>query len=344
MRLFRKIVMPIVWAAIFATIAVSLAVMAFGSDPKAPESGLKPTGKIPAANTGVSRGTVENALVLHGTIAVDPPVEAKAIHDGTINHFFFPVGAKVKVGDPLFQVKSEETDPGSVDSEDAPKPKIRYYTAYAAKGGKISGFAKEIGDEVTKGDIVGTIAQSTFRAKGSISPIDQYRLLHKPGSATVTISDGPAPFKCTDLTIGDTVSTDTTSGSEGTGQSGVDIQGDPSQGDGSGQGSGGAQVSCRVPDDVRVFDGLEMTLSIDAGRAEDVLVVPVTAVRGLIDKGSVWVLAGGKPVERKVTLGLSDGQVVEVKKGLKEGENILEFVPGGTQNGNAEEGFSGVGG
>jgi multidrug efflux pump subunit AcrA (membrane-fusion protein) len=77
-----------------------------------------------------------------------------------------------------------------------------------------------------------------------------------------------------------------------------------------------------------VFDGLSMTMSIDAGRAEDVLVVPITAVRGLVGTGTVWVLENGEPAERRVRLGLSDGQVVEIRKGLKEGEEILEFVPG----------------
>ena len=71
---------------------------------------------------------------------------------------------------------------------------------------------------------------------------------------------------------------------------------------------------------------------IDAGTAADVLVVPVTAVRGLVGSGTVWVTGTGDPVQREVRLGVSDGSVVQVKKGLKEGEGILEFVPGGSQD------------
>lgn len=325
MRVFRKVVMPVVWAAIFATIAVSLAVMAFGSDPKPAESGLKPTGKIPVTNAGVSRGTVENTLKLKGTITVDSPVPVKADHDGVINHFFVPAGAKVKAGDNLFQVKTQD-DPApddSGDGKDAPKPVVHYYTAVATKSGKIS-FSKALGDEVAKGDAVGSIRRDTYKATGTISPVDQYRLLDKPESAKVTIAGGPAPFNCGDLTVGDTVSPEASSDSDNGDSGGFSPQRDPS----GGEDSGGATISCRVPDDVKVFDGLSMTMSIDAGRAEDVLVVPVTAVRGLVGKGSVWVLQDGKPVETPVSLGLSDGKVVEVKKGLKEGDNILEFVPG----------------
>ena len=329
MRVFRKVVLPVAWVAIFSTIAVSLAVMAFGSDdPEPPRSGLTPTGQIPVSNSGVSRGTVENTLTLQGTIQVDPPVMAKADHDGVVNHFFFPVGAKVKVGEPVFQIKSEEVSEGG--DEDHAKPKVRYYNVLAAKAGRISGFSKELEDPVSKGDAVATIRLDTFRATGSIDPVDQYRLLKMPRSAQVSITGGPKPFACGELAIGDP-STDTGSGTDAASGEGDDVQpsgySGPGDGEGGGEG-GGASITCRVPEDIRVFDGLNMTMSINAGRAEDVLVVPITAVRGLVGTGTVWVLKDGEPTERRVKLGLSDGQVVEIRKGLKEGEEILEFVPG----------------
>ena len=329
MRVFRKVVLPVAWVAIFSTIAISLAVMAFGSDdPEPARSGLKPTGQIPVSNAGVSRRTVENMLTLQGTIQVDPPVTAKADHDGVVNHFFFPAGAKVKVGEPIFQIKSEEAAGG--DDEDEAKPKVRYYNVLASRSGRISGFSKELEDPVTKGDAVATIRLDTFRATGLIDPVDQYRLLKMPRSAQVSITGGPKPFDCGELAIGDP-SASTGSGDAGT-DDGDDMQpsaySGPGEGEGGGDGGGGASITCRVPEDVRVFDGLNMTMSINAGRAEDVLVVPITAVRGLVGTGTVWVLEDGEPTQRRVRLGLSDGQVVEIRKGLKEGEEILEFVPG----------------
>ena len=330
MRVFRKVVLPVAWVAIFATIAVSLAVMAFGNDdPEPPRSGLTPTGKIPVSNAGVSRGTIENTLTLRGTIEVDAPVTAKADHDGVVNYFFLPVGAKVKVGEPIFQLKSEETEAPTGDDEEAEaKPHVRYHNVLATKAGRIASYAKELDDPVTKGDAVATVRLDTYRATGSIKPVDQYRLLHMPRSARITITGGPKPFSCGDLTIGDSTTSTTDSGA------GADIEGqiDPNgfcgpEGEG-GEGGGGASVTCRVPEDVRVFDGLTMSMSINAGRAEDVLVVPITAVRGLVGTGTVWVVANGEPTPRRVRLGLSDGQNVEIRKGLKEGEEILEFVPG----------------
>lgn len=331
-RVFRKVVLPVVWAVIFGTIAVSLAVMAFDSPPKPTGSGVQPTGAIPASNTVVGRDTVKNTLELQGTIVVDPAVPAKATRDGVINHFFVPVGAKVAEGDLLFQIKYEDgpsgeepEDDDSSDKKSPPRPAYKYVNTVAPRDGKVASYAKELGDDVTKGDAVASVQQLSFRATGSISPIDQYRLVDMPEAATVTISGGPAPFECDDLALG------------GAAPAATDNEVDPAeepqfQGAGMDGGApeGGVSISCRVPDDVTVFDGLPMGMVIDAGTAEDVLVVPVTAVRGLVGSGTVWVTDAGDPVQREVRLGVSDGSVVQVKKGLKEGENILEFVPGGS--------------
>ncbi len=57
--------------------------------------------------------------------------------------------------------------------------------------------------------------------------------------------------------------------------------------------------------------------------------MPVTAVLGRVEQGKVWVVGtDGEPEERAVTLGLTDGSVVQVTEGLAEGDEVLEFVPG----------------
>lgn len=333
MRVFRKVVLPAVWATIFASIAVSLAVMAFDSPPRPPGSGVLPTGAIPVSSTIVGRATVANTLQLQGTIVVDPDLPAKALRDGVVNHFFVPVGAKVAEGDLLFQVKYADspTDETSGDSDDTSskkspsKPAYKYVNTVAARDGQVADFAKELGDDVAKGDIVATVQQLSFRVQASIPPIDQYRLLDLPETATITINGGPAPFDCEDLQLGRAAPASTSPSDDF-----VDPAEEPRfQG---GESAGGVGISCRVPGDVKVFDGLPIGMLIDAGTAADVLVVPVTAVRGLVGSGTVWVTGTGDPVQREVRLGVSDGSVVQVKKGLKEGEGILEFVPGGSQD------------
>ena len=70
-------------------------------------------------------------------------------------------------------------------------------------------------------------------------------------------------------------------------------------------------------------------MTIAGGRAENVLVVPTTAVRGAAQSGTVWVMsADGATEERPVALGLTDGTQVQITQGLAEGDEILEFAPG----------------
>jgi multidrug efflux pump subunit AcrA (membrane-fusion protein) len=91
---------------------------------------------------------------------------------------------------------------------------------------------------------------------------------------------------------------------------------------------GGTTARCAVPPGTAVFAGMGATMAIQAGLAENVLVVPVTAVQGSVQTGNVWVVGeDGEPVERPVTLGLTDGEMIEIKEGLAEGEQILQFVP-----------------
>jgi multidrug efflux pump subunit AcrA (membrane-fusion protein) len=96
-----------------------------------------------------------------------------------------------------------------------------------------------------------------------------------------------------------------------------------------GGGESATSVTCRVPDRVVVFDGLTMSMAIPAGSAKGVLVVPVTAVRGLLARGKVWVVGPeGAPKPRNVELGITDGKQIEVLSGLAEGDQVLRYVPG----------------
>ncbi len=103
----------------------------------------------------------------------------------------------------------------------AAKPQVHYYNVLATKAGRISGFPKELDDPVTKGDAVATVRLDTFRATGSIKPVDQYRLLKMPRSAKVSITGGPKPFACGDLAIGDP-STDTAADTPANDEEGID--------------------------------------------------------------------------------------------------------------------------
>ena len=69
--------------------------------------------------------------------------------------------------------------------------------------------------------------------------------------------------------------------------------------------------------------------------------MPISAVEGRYQSGSVYLPTSDptKPEKRAVTLGITDGKMVEVKEGLTEGEEILEFTP--TSNKDNQDGQTG---
>jgi HlyD family secretion protein len=64
------------------------------------------------------------------------------------------------------------------------------------------------------------------------------------------------------------------------------------------------------------------------------------SARGAADGGQqrVWVLQDGKPVERMVRTGLSDGQKTEVLEGLKEGDAVIIGLATGSRGGSGPSG------
>jgi len=175
--------------------------------------------------------------------------------------------------------------------------------------GTLSSLTALVGQVFAVGDAVGQVAPPTFHVSGSLAAEQLYRLTVQPTEAQVTITGGPAPFTCTALTI-------TTPLAGGDGQSGEGA-------------TAGPTVSCAIPADVTVFAGLTAKVTISGGVAQNVLVVPTTAVEGIASAGNVYfVLPDGSTELRPVVLGLNDGKNVEVKEGLAEGDLILQFVPG----------------
>ncbi|MCD9154701.1 efflux RND transporter periplasmic adaptor subunit [Aeromicrobium duanguangcaii] len=329
-RTFRRFVLPIAWLLIGATIAVSLAVLAFGGGATGAEGTESPTAVSLSPTIAVERATLENSLEIDGTIVIDPAVPVKTSVDGTLTHVHVPNGARVSKGDPLFEVRTVvEPAVATEDEDDEPAaPVVRFVAVTAPVSGRLAGFTGKVGDEVTGDTATARIKRSTFTARGTVPVVDRYRLMDAPDEAKVTIDGGPEPFTCTDLQIAD---------------EGVEGAGVPTEEGEEPESSSAAEVVCDVPEDVTVFDGLELSMQIDAGSAQDALVVPVTAVRGLLERGTVWVVDdSGEQTERRVRLGVNDGKSVEILKGLKEGAQILQYVPGSPTDGNDGESEAGV--
>jgi multidrug efflux pump subunit AcrA (membrane-fusion protein) len=253
----------------------------------------------------VAIGTIQNDVTMSGTVAADAAIPIKATLTGEVRKVLATPGQWVDAGTELLTLRAETMNPDggtSIDTE----------TVVAPTAGVLVNFAALVGQAFSVGDDVGKVAPPTFSVSGTLAPEQQYRLLNQPTEAQVTITGGPAPFTCTGLTISSATSSGSGSGS----------------GDGS-DGSGTTTVRCAIPADVKVFSGLTAQLVIAGGVAENVLIVPVTAVEGSAETGNVYIVKPDGSTESKpVTLGLNDGINVEVKDGLVEGDLVLQFIPG----------------
>lgn len=307
MSVARKWVFPIAGLVVAAAIAVALVKLAFFGTSEAGAGGEQPTGGFVDPQVPVMIGTVSNDVVLSGTVKADDAVAVKSPLDGTITSVEVAVGSVVAAGQQIGIVKGVNSAGRAVT-----------VGIGAPVGGTISALSIVPNQQSQAGAVIAQIAPPGFYVTASVQPTDRYRLTGAPTEGTVTVTGGPAPFTCTNLTV------TTPLAGAGTGDSGDDGSGEPGAGS-------GTTARCVVPADVTVFPDLIAQLTISAGVAENVLIVPVTSVLGAAESGVVYVVINpetGETEERPVALGLSDGINVEVVDGLEEGELVMQFVPG----------------
>lgn len=317
----RKWVLPIIRIVIFAAIAAALVKLAFfGGFGAANSDSAVPSGAVADPTIQVETGSIANDVVLDATVQADPAVPVRATLAGEIRKVLVTAGQAVDASTSVLTIRSETPNPdGSIA--------YRTVTVTAGAAGVLSSLPVLVGQSVSIGDTVAQVAPASFSVVATLPAAQQYRLLNKPAEAKTAISGGPAPFTCTGLTI----TTPLAGSDSGGGASGSDGSGGGSGGSGNGSSAGGtAIVRCTVPAGVTVFSGLAAKLTIDGGKADEVLVVPTTAVDGAAGSGTVYLpsSSGGKPAKQAVTLGLTDGVNVQITGGLKKGDTILQFVPG----------------
>ncbi|WP_104523252.1 efflux RND transporter periplasmic adaptor subunit [Blastococcus atacamensis] len=320
----RTLVFPALRLLVWGVIAAALVVLAFrgGGETDTVAGPGAPMVDLSTPTMPVARGTVANTVTVSGTVVADDAVTIKATAVGTVRRIVAGQGKTVAAGQALVEIRVEEQFPPTpgTDAEGNPTvtprpPKVRTVTVPAPTGGTVSSMDALVDQVVSVGDKIGEIAPGTLSVTATLTQSEQFRLLAPPSTAEVTVEGGPAPFTCTGLTLG---AAPTAAG------------GDPGAGGGypGPQPSGGTTARCAVPGGTTVFAGMAATVAVNAGTAENVLVVPITAVQGSVQQGNVWVVGeDGTEEERPVVLGLSDGDQIEVREGLTEGEQVLQFIP-----------------
>ncbi|ROQ15736.1 hypothetical protein EDF54_0603 [Rathayibacter sp. PhB93] len=319
----RRWVFPILWLVVIGAVAVALVKIAFFPDGSAEADPTVPTGELTEPTVVVGRGTVTNDLTLQGTVAADPAVPVKATAVGTVDDVYITQGATVASGDLIYDIRVETVrDPVETTGADGlvtvtqPPPSVRFERVYAPAAGVLSALGVIHDQAVAVGEVTGQVAPPTYAVTGSIDAEQLYRIQNRPTEAQIAVTGGPAAFTCTGLTITTPLAGEGETPAGETGGTGA-------------TGGSGTSFRCQVPGEVTVFPGLAATVTLAGGLAENVLVVPTTAVEGTAESGVVYRLAeDGSTEEVPVTLGLTDGISIEVTGGVDEGAEILQFVPG----------------
>jgi len=301
---WRTWVLPVLKLAVAAAIAIALMKLAFfpSAEPAIADEAF-PGAVFEEPTAAVERGSIENAVSIQGTVVPVEAVPVRSTRAGTVARVDVADGQQVAAGDVLYTVRVE-TQPQPAADGTIGAPTVRIHSVTSPAAGTLTGFALLVDQSVDIATETGAVQPPQHLVRAPVGAAEQYRLTSQPETATVTIAGGPAPFECSGVAIaqptGETASTGT-----------------------------GATLSCAVPDDVRVFVGLAATIELVAGSAADVLLLPTTAVLGSADSGLVYrPSATGEPEEVRIELGLTDGARVEVRSGLAEGDQVLQFVPG----------------
>ncbi|WP_304451725.1 peptidase M23 [Nocardiopsis sp. YSL2] len=276
------------------------------------DQGALDVGGVPVE---VEMGSVDSLMVLDATVRAEPGEDVVARNGGTVTRVWVSDGSLVDSGAPVLNVAVPDAAAGG--GEDGEGSGTREVSLYAPAEGRVSGLEDlRVGDVLEPGAVAANVAPDEFLAVASVPANDLYRFYEDPHDIMLEITEGPPAAECEFLSLG--AAEGGASGGEGAGAGE----------EGGGGGGGSTELSCRVPSDLRVFEGVTGKMSIATGGAENVLVIPVTAVRGTSESGEVIVVAsdGGEEV-REVELGVSDGSSVEVVSGLSVGDQVLDPIP-----------------
>jgi len=303
--------------------------------------GLEPRGTV-LTTVQPTRQDLTNTISLNGKVEIDPVFGIVAPVSGEIRYVNRQPSVKPAT-EPLWV--------GSVWRDGAPN------RVYIPTGSTFAG--RLMGDhaDVTAGMPVASAKHAGYGIVAEIDSAQAYRISGSVQTVRGQIKNGPGPFPCKALgtiaalpagTIPEPPPTTNPSAPPTTGAPQA-VAGDPSTGGSAGGSADGSDATgmrlvCTAPDTVKLINGAAVTLDVVTAKAAHALVLPVEAVAGVQGKGKVDIV--GPDRTRKtvdVTLGITDGKVIEIRKGLKGDETIA--IPGPdlpTAAPNADQGGSGA--
>jgi hypothetical protein len=274
-----------------------------------------------------TRQDLTNSVSLSGTVTMNPVFGLVAPVAGQMRY----LDVKAPTSTP-----TKPTRIGSVWAGGKPNP------VEVPAGSTFAGRLVDDKSSVTVGMPVASAKLAGYGIVADISSDKAYQIADGLTGIQAQIKNGPGPFPCAVLgtiaalpagTIPAPPPADPPAEEPQAGQSGApaappaDSPEQPEQETPEGSASSGLRLVCTAPPETKLINGAAATLKIVTQTAANALVVPVEAVAGGQGKGTVEVVKDDGTTQLvEVELGLTDGQVIEVRSGLT-GEEKLS-VPG----------------
>jgi hypothetical protein len=208
-------------------------------------------------------------------------------------------------------------------------------TVKVPAGATFAGRLVDDGSTVVKGMPIVSAKYAGYGITADIDGAQAYRLADKLGTVRAQITNGPGPFSCKVLgtiaalpagTIPDPPppaqqpATDPSAPPVALPVEPQDPGINPSD-------ATGMRLVCTPPKKIKLINGATVTLEVVTDQVKNALVLPVEAVAGTQGTGQVDVVKpDGSRETREVKLGMTDGEVIQIKSGLEEDETVA--VPG----------------
>jgi hypothetical protein len=308
---------------------------------KAETPGLEARGTV-LTTVKPTRQDLTNQISLSGKVTIDPVFGIVAPVDGEIRYVSRPP-SKTPATRPIWVA--------SVWNDGVPR------RVEIPKDSTFAGRLMEDRADVTAGMPVVSAKHAGYGIVAEIDSAQAYRISGAVKNVRAQIKNGPGPFPCEALgtiaalpsgTIPEPPPPSPTPAPSGAPPDGPKVTSDDpalSGGDTAWSEATGLQLVCTPPEDVKLINGASVTLDVITSKASHVLVLPVEAVAGIQGQGKVDVVVGEDRTRKTVdvVLGITDGKVVEIRKGLRGDETIA--VPGPdlpTAAPNTDQGGSGA--
>jgi hypothetical protein len=307
-------VRKILLAPLCALVTVAVAACS-PSGPDQPNPELAPRGTT-MTKVKPTKQDLTTKLSINGKVEMNPTFGLVAPVDGQVRFFDVPAPN----GTPTKAVRV-----ANVWKDGAPN-----YVEIPA-GATFGGRLVDDKATVTTGMPLASAKHVGYALVGDIDGQQAYKISGALTDVTAQIKNGPGPFPCTVLgTIAALPQATVPEKPQQTPDAKDQPKDQPKQPDQPQQqpsASTGLRIVCTAPADVKMINGATASIEVTTGKAAQALVVPVEAVAGQQGKGKVDVIQpDGSRRTTDVTLGLTDGKVVEIKSGLTGDEELA--VPG----------------